>query len=84
MPRQCGSLAKRVVAIETGTVAFFIRQEDAGKPGRQLARHFREIEIFAGADGAFDLQIVAVKIMVTLKRLDQEIVQRHPDRAAPV
>ena len=38
----------------------------------------------AGAGGALDLQAVAVEVMVALQRLDQQVVDRKPDRAAPV
>ena len=37
-----------------------------------------------GADRAFDLEIVAVIAVKSLQRLDQQIIDRQPDRAAPV
>ena len=38
----------------------------------------------AGAGGAFDLEIVAVVVMELLQRLDDQVVDREPDRPAPV
>ncbi len=56
---------------------------------RQLAaasfgRGFADRAVAAGSGRAFHLEVVAVVVMELLQRLDDEIVDRKPDRPAPV
>ena len=51
---------------------------------RELLRDLRQVHEDTRAGGALDLQRVAIIIMVTIERLDQQVIERQPHRAAPV
>ena len=51
---------------------------------RKLVRDLIQRQVVTRAGRTFDLEIVAVVMMKLLERFDQEIIDRHPDRAAPV
>src|SRR5262249_10287261 len=59
-------------------------QEDPGEPTRQLGRDVPEGRARARARGALDLEARPVEVVELLKRLDEEVVDREPDRTAPV
>src|SRR6185312_8678392 len=59
-------------------------QEEARESPRELGRDLPEIEETAGAGRALDLQVVAVEVVESLQRLDEQVVDRKPDRSAPV
>src|SRR5207302_4492004 len=67
-----------------GPLSCFGRQKDVRQAARKLMRHLREIHLPARADRALDRESLAVKVMVALERLDEEVVQRKPDRSSPV
>src|SRR3954471_23580107 len=51
---------------------------------RQVVGNFVQRQIFARARRALHFEIVTVIMMKLLKRFDQQIVDRQPDRPAPV
>ena len=65
-------------------VAVFILQEDARQSARQLLGNLLDREQRAGARRAFDFEIVAVVVVEFLQRLDDQEIEREPDRSAPV
>jgi hypothetical protein len=81
-PVRVGS-AQAIIAV-TGAMALGIRQEQPGQPLFQFLRDLLEIHPAARAGGAFDLKIVPVKVVIAFERLNEEVVYRKPDWAAPV
>src|SRR5947208_2087314 len=67
-----------------GPAAVLSTEEDPGEPPRELGGHRPEVQHPAGACRARNLHAVAVEVVELLERLDQEVVHREPDRAAPV
>src|SRR5712691_6764504 len=67
-----------------GPSSFVIRQKDASEPAREFVGHFLERQHVSGADGTFNFERFAIEKMITLKRFDDEEVDREPNRAAPV
>src|SRR5882757_8585548 len=63
-----------------GTVPALARQKDAGQASRDLARSLADGDEAARAGRALDAQIVAVEVVIALERLDEQVVDRHPDR----
>src|SRR3954447_22617170 len=61
-----------------------VGQEDSGEPACQLPRHLLEVEHAARTPGALDGELGTIEMMVSLQPLDNQIVEREPDRAAPV
>jgi hypothetical protein len=61
-----------------------VGEEDPGQPVRQLLRDLQEIQHAARTGGAFHLQLVVVEVVPAFERLHQQIVEREPDRAAPI
>src|SRR6266516_5184965 len=70
--------------IEHGALAVFALQEQLRQSARELVGHFVDGFELAGAGRALDFEIVAVVVVKFLQRLDKQIIQRHPDRPAPV
>ena len=75
---------ERLDAAEHRTPAILVAQEDARHPARELRGHLAEGHELPGSGRALDGESVAVVVMELLQRLDQEIVDRKPDRPAPV
>src|ERR1044071_2525984 len=61
-----------------------VRQKNTREPARKLVRHFLEGQHVSGADRTFDFKRFAIKFVITLKRFDDEEVDREPNRSAPV
>src|SRR5947209_8140544 len=77
------ALQLRVVA-EDCPPTLLVAQEQPTQSTRQLLRHLFNGDEVAGTARAFDLEVVAVVVMELLQRFDQEIIDREPDRTAPV
>jgi len=73
----------RVASVE-GPNPVLIRQEDAGQPARKFLGDLLKRQHFSRTDRTFDLKLVAVKVMVALQSLDDQIVDRKPNRTAPI
>ena len=83
--RQCGSLWKLLGAAEDRAAAVGVAQEDAASAAATARRRPRQsVSICAGAGRALDPEVVAVVVVELLQRLDQQVVDREPDRPAPV
>ena len=67
-----------------GPRAVFVRQESAGQPAGDLLRGFLQVHHVPGAGGAFDLEAVAIEMVITLERFDDQVIDREPDRSAPI
>src|SRR5580698_2983455 len=59
-------------------------QKQFGETAAPFARNFEDGDELSRTRRAFDLEFVAIIIMETLERFDDEIVERHPHRTAPV
>ncbi len=77
-------VGESVVAAETGAASFIIGQEDSGEARGQLARDLPRGSGISGAGGTLDFQLVAVEMVIPFEGLDQQVVERHPDRPAPI
>src|SRR5207248_11701723 len=53
-------------------------------PPGELPRDLAEIHHSPGAGRTLDTQAVTVEVVITLERLDEEVIDREPDGAAPV
>src|SRR2546426_4286005 len=69
---------------EHGALSVIVAKEDPGQAGRQLGRDLVDGVIATGSRGTLDPEIVAVVVMELLQRLDDQVVDRHPDRPAPI
>ena len=79
--RQCGSRANRASPPWHGRrPSPSGRKRDASRR-RDLARHLPEVHHDARSGRALDRQRVAVEVVIPLERLDQQVVDREPDRA---
>src|SRR4030095_8509999 len=67
-----------------GPPAVLIAQEDAREPPRALRGPPPQVERRRRARRERDLERVAVEVVELLQRLDQQVVDREPDGAAPV
>src|SRR3989442_13201965 len=59
-------------------------QEQAGEPARQFGGDLPQREQVAGPGWAFHFEVVAVIVMKSLQRFDQQVIDGEPDGAAPV
>src|SRR5437773_4172519 len=59
-------------------------QKEPDEPARQLPGDVPEVEPPVRAARTLDLQVVAIKVVELLQRLDEQVVHREPERAAPV
>src|SRR4030095_13740231 len=65
-------------------LAVVVPKEDTDEPFRQVVGHLPQSLRVAGTGRFGHLELVTQKIVVLLQRLDQQKVEREPDRAAPV
>src|SRR3712207_3950153 len=77
-------LLEFLVAAEYGPPAGRIPQENAGQAAGYFPGHLRNGQVLARTGGAFNLKIVAVVVVEALQRFDEQVIDREPDRAAPV
>src|SRR4051812_46982695 len=89
-------LVKQEVVLEVGIrLKLFVAAEDGAPPVRtapeqleqaaaKLVGDLLERQHDAGAGWAFDGEPIAVELMEAAQILDQQIVDLHPDRSAPV
>ena len=68
----------------TRALAIFIRQEDAREPARKLLRNFLECKHFLRTYWTLYFQLIAVEMVVAFECLDDQVIDREPNRAAPV
>src|SRR3974377_150430 len=73
----------RVISVE-GPDAVFVGQENAREPARNLLGDLLERQHSSRTNRTFDFELVAVKVMVALQSLDDQIFDREPDRTAPI
>src|SRR5437762_13515373 len=59
-------------------------QENMGEPPGDFRGDLPEIGLGAGIGGALHFEIFAVVVMIFLQGFDQQIINRKPDRPAPV
>src|ERR1043166_8400929 len=81
-PRRIVGKARRPAV--TWPAPAFVRQKQPAQSRVQFVRDLTQIFELAGPRRTFHPQAVAVKMVIPLERLDQQIINRHPDRAAPV
>src|SRR5207253_5365066 len=68
----------------TGAAPRRVRDEEGREPPVELVGDLADRREAARADRALDAQRVAVEVVIALERLDHEVVDREPDRPAPV
>ena len=68
----------------TRSAAVCVGCEYLYESSRKLGGDFVEVHIAAGTCWAFDLEVIAVEIMIALERFDNRVVDGEPNRAAPV
>jgi hypothetical protein len=64
--------------------AGFIVQEDPSQSVGDFARDLEQVHRVARAGGALDFEVVAIIQVILQQGADQQHVDRHPDRPAPV
>ena len=62
----------------------FAAHEQSRQPQIEFMGHLAEVHHLARTGGAFDLEVVAVKMVIPLERFDQQIIDGKPDRPSPV
>src|SRR5262245_61608613 len=67
----------------TGPPAVGIAQEQARNPAAELAGHLAQVHQVSRPGRELDAQRVAPEVVVAFERLDQKIVEWHPDRTTP-
>ena len=82
--RQCGIVGVARVAAVARPAPVGVGQEERRPAGAELVGDLVQVHHAARAGRALDLQLVAVEVVVALERLDQQVVDRKPDRPAPV
>src|SRR5260370_38258637 len=69
---------------EHRAAALLVAQKDPAQTPRKLIRHLAEVLQPAGPDRTFVLEVVAVITVEPAQRFDDQEVNQHPDRAAPI
>src|SRR5579871_235740 len=77
------ALQERIAAVERPPAAF-IAQEEVDEPVREVIGNRIQRQILPRAGGAFDQKIITIVVVELLQGLNQQIVDREPDRTAPV
>ena len=67
-----------------GTYAVTVLQEDRGKPRRYVIGDCAEVRLPPGPARIFDSPRIAEEAVVDAQRLDDQVVDRKPDRPTPV
>jgi hypothetical protein len=66
------------------TLPFFILVKQFDEPAGQFIGHLYQVHSDTGTYRTFYLQLVTIKLAKAAYRLDDNIIDRHPHRAAPV
>src|SRR5262249_13334871 len=61
-----------------------VAEEDVRQPPREFLRHFEQRQVMLRTRGTLHLKFVAIKLIQIQKRPDEQDVNWHPDRSAPV
>src|SRR5262245_50492090 len=64
--------------------ALFVLEEDIAAPARDLLSYFVEVHLPPRTGGTLDGEVVAVIGVVLQERANDQAVDGHPDRPAPV
>src|SRR5439155_2810752 len=75
---------KATVAAEYGPLAVRIPEEDPVQAGGELAGDLVDRVIPTGTRRTLHFEIVAVVVVELLERFDEQVIDRHPDRSAPI
>src|SRR5690606_21537315 len=67
-----------------GAESVGVAQEEMGQAPGEFGGGLAKVDPAAGAGGELDFEFVAEVMVVLLQRFDHEVVDRKPDRAAPV
>src|SRR5580692_1630831 len=67
-----------------GTTTVLAAHKNMNQAARNFSCHFPKIRFAARARWKFNFEILTVIMVILLQGLDEEIVQRKPDRPAPV
>ena len=73
-----------IVAAMTGPPPVVARKEDGREAARELDGNLAEREPPPRAGRTLDAEFGSLEVVVALQRFDEQIVQRKPDRYAPV
>jgi hypothetical protein len=66
------------------SMAVGVRQPDRDEPGREVPGDVTEPHPDAGPGRVLDGEVGAERLVPAHQRLDEQVVDREPDRAAPV
>ena len=61
-----------------------VTQENGGQASGKFCRDLFQVQQVAGTGGKLHFERIPIKVMKRLKRLDKQVIERQPDRAAPV
>ena len=79
-----GDVTRSVTVTVAGTAARFVRQKDARESRGQFVRDLLQVHQAAGTGRAFDLKRISIEMVIPLQGFHEQIINREPDRAAPV
>ena len=82
--RHSGSSRNFAIEPATGPVAVGVREPDRDEAPRQVGGDVAQPEPAARARRVLDGELVAERLVPAQHRLDEQVVDREPDRAAPV
>src|SRR5213080_2624397 len=77
-------VAEAGIGAVTGPASAGVRDEEVREPPAELVGDVAERRETAGAHRTFDAHRIAVEVVIALERLDDEVVEGEPDRAAPI
>ncbi len=66
------------------TPTVLVLEKDACEPASDLLGDLVQVHVLTGTGGAFHRELVAVVAVVLQQRPDDQHIDWHPDRAAPV
>src|SRR5687767_9714881 len=79
-----GIPGEAIVGAVAGATPRAVGQEDPGESCTQLPRYFLKVQHASRSDGAFDSEVRAIEMVEPFDGLEQQVVEREPDRASPV
>src|SRR5262245_42689833 len=73
-----------LVAAEDGAPSPAVAPKDTDQAAAQVIGNLPQRQHATGSRGTFELEPVAVEFVELVKTFDDQVVDRHPDRTAPI
>src|SRR5580704_262300 len=82
LPMRIGGVSQVITVARPSPFMVFDKQTD--EPAGNFVCHLLKVHENTRPGGAFDFEVIPVKIIVSLQSLHDQIVDRKPDRSSPV